>query len=95
LVEEFVVSGNLKVREKKLIKSKFKLMISEAYRKKIIFIISIPNLDEVVKSVIKKNLKEEKEEERKKEIFQELIDKLECRQKFENLFSNSNNFFIS
>jgi hypothetical protein len=97
LIEEFVDSGNLKVKEKKPIKNKFKLIFSEAYGKKITFIISIPNLDEVVKSVIKKDLKKEREkgEEREKEIFQELIDKLECRQKFENLFSNSNNFFIS
>jgi hypothetical protein len=97
LIEEFVDSGNLKVKEKRPIKNKLKLIISEAYGKKITFIISIPNLDEVVKSVIKKDLKKEREkgEEREKEIFQELIDKLECRQKFENLFSNSNNFFIS
>jgi len=86
LIEEFVDSGNLKVKEKRPIKNKLKLIISEAYEKKVIFIISIPNLDEVVKSVIEKNLKEEKGEERKKEIFQELIDKLECRQEFENLF---------
>jgi hypothetical protein len=88
LIEEFVSNDNLKVMEKKSIKNKFKLIFSEAYGKKITFIISIPNLDELVKSVIKKNLKEEKCEERKKEIFQELIDKLECRQEFENLFFN-------
>jgi len=86
LIDEFVTNDNLKVMKEESIKNKFKLIFSEAYGKKITFIISIPNLDEVVKSVIKKNLKEEKEEERKKEIFQELIDKLECRQEFENLF---------
>jgi hypothetical protein len=69
LIEEFVDSGNLKVKEKRPIKNKLKLIISEAYGKKVIFIISIPNLDEVVKSVIEKNLKEEKGEERKKKKY--------------------------
>jgi hypothetical protein len=88
LIEEFAAGGNLRVMKEKTIKNKFKLIFSEAYGNKITFIISIPNLDEVVKSVIKKDLKKEREkgEEREKEIFQELIDKLECRQEFENLF---------